>query len=176
MSLGTFGNRRVGLNLMAMDNGAGWLYHMYQMRVGLERKKMIDKFIKKRSSFERIVDQGLGDKTIMQEYLEKLMALGEKKAKINFLKELSELEKYTPKVRDGKGGWQTSGDTRTIKHPYSKAEYKALIKALAKGAKADPSQTEMIERMIQERTFSVQPTMRKTMPQNLIERANPPKF
>ena len=117
-------NTPIKVNLLAMDDGKGWIYHEYQKRVGQERRKSVERFMKS-SAFKKMRDsEMMGDKSEMQKALKTAIADGRDKARAEFFGEfLAGRSQYKPMV-DGEQVTDTVELTRT----YTREEAKELAR------------------------------------------------
>lgn len=116
------------VDLLEVDDGAGWVYRMYQQDVGKARYSAIKKLTSS-SQWQRAIDKGLvGPDTEMANLLSTIISSARRNATLKFLDKLSGMKSITPTVAGEK-----TGDKIELTHVFDKAEYAELIRVLRRG-------------------------------------------
>ena len=112
------------LDLLAMDDGQGWVYRHYQKMVGRERKAAMEKVIKTSVWKKAVENNDFGPESLAADAVMKAVRMGKQAGTIKFLEQLMNQSSFRPKV----GGEQMK-EVKII-HAFDKNEYKQLVKAL----------------------------------------------
>jgi hypothetical protein len=121
----------VPLNLLAMDDGQGFVYQKYQEFVGQNRHAVMQEFINHPAYSELMSEGDWGPHSLMSETMSDVMGKGLRAGKVEFLKWLEKTAEFEP----------YPGKNVVIEHGYNKKEYKQIIKGVRAGTISEEQMT-----------------------------------
>jgi hypothetical protein len=139
-------------SLLAMDDGAGWVYRTYQEVVGKARHDTIRKVVNSQG-YRMLVESGAtGEGSEAQQMLRSAVTKGTQIGKVNFIEWLSGRTEFTPKV----GGENAFKQPIQLEHSLNKEEYNQLAVALKRRALGVEYNEQAVERAKEEDFFDLE--------------------
>ena len=134
------GSRMAPLDLLKMDDNAGWVYHRYQREIGKARHAAVKALVNS-ADYKRVVRSGqLGEDSLGQELVQRAVARGTRIGKLRFFKDMANKKFIRPRV-----GAEYTGERIELTHQYSPEEYRQLLVELAKERRGEKADLELIE-------------------------------